>query len=150
MKVELRSAPMLLRGIRGLVRCYVADQGFSEDRCDEVVLAVDEACTNAMRHAYEGATDRTLELVLRSNGAALEVELRDQGRPAPWEVLDRKKEVEPPSLDNLKPGGLGIQLMYSVFDEVTFTPGERVGNTVIMRLNRPAATAAGADGATGK
>jgi len=74
----------------------------------------------------------------------------DQGRPAPWEVLDRKKEVEPPSLDNLTPGGLGIQLMHSVFDEVTFTPGEHVGNTVIMRLNRPAATAAGADGATGK
>jgi len=137
-KVELRSAPKLLRGIRGLVRCYVADQGFSADRCDEIVLAVDEACTNSMRHAYHGASDRTLDLVLRSDGSALEVELRDMGQPAPWEALEQK-EVKPPDLDNLTPGGLGIQLMYSVFDEVTFTPGEREGNTVIMRLNRPGA-----------
>ncbi len=122
-KVELRSAPKLLRGIRGLVRCYVADQGFSDERCDEIVLAVDEACTNSIRHAYGGATDRTLDLVLRSNDVALEVELRDKGRPAPWEVIDRK-EVKPPSLEDLTPGGLGIQLMYSVFDKVTFTPGE--------------------------
>ena len=68
MKVELRSAPMLLRGIRGLVRCYVADQGFGEDRCDEIVLAVDEACTNSMRHAYHGATDRVLDLILYMQG----------------------------------------------------------------------------------
>jgi anti-sigma regulatory factor (Ser/Thr protein kinase) len=134
-RVEWRSAPKLLRGIRGLVRCYVADHGFSDERCDEIVLAVDEACTNSIRHAYHGAPDRALELVLRSNDMELVVELRDQGKPAPWEVLE-PKEVKPPDLDNLTPGGLGIQLMYSVFDEVTFTPGEHEGNTVIMRLSR--------------
>ena len=34
-------------------------------------------------------------------------------------------------------GGLGVQLMYRVFDEVKFSPGREKGNRVVMRLKRP-------------
>lgn len=136
-RLELRSAPVLLRGLRGLIKCYVADCGFPAERCDEVVLAVDEACTNAIRHAYDGAPDRKLDLVLRANETRLEMELVDDGIPAPASALDPRVPVTP-TLENLTPGGLGIQLIHTVFDEVEFVPGEERGNRVTMRLNRPA------------
>ena len=137
-RVELRSAPKLLRALRGLVRCYFLQNGFAEDRADEVVLAADEACANAMRHAYGGREDGPITVTLRSNDEWLEIELEDEGVPAPPDRLKRK-EMTTPSREALSPGGLGVQLMYHVFDQVTFSPGEEHGNCVTMRLYRPEA-----------
>ncbi len=135
-QIELRSEPRLLHSIRGLVWRYVHGAGFSDDRTDEVVLAVDEACTNSMRHAYRHRVDRTVWLRLSSSEHALEIEVRDDGEPAPAECLQRK-ELLPPDPDDLRPGGLGVQLIYRVFDEVEFSPGSERGNRVRMWLKRP-------------
>ena len=110
--------------------------GFPKPRVDEIVLAVDEACTNAIRHAYANCPDRRFRLTLRANGGCVEVTLRDRGKPAPAGRLKRKDPIAP-GLDALKPGGLGVQLMYEVFDEVKFRPGRERGNAVTMRLERP-------------
>ena len=136
-EIQLRTDPRLLYSVRGLVWRYVRGGGFTEDRCDEVVLAVDEACTNAMRHAYCYRDDASLTLVLSMGEHWLEIEVRDEGTPAPAGCFERK-ELAPPSLDDLRPGGLGVQLIYRVFDEVEFTPGSERGNRVRMRLARPA------------
>ena len=41
----------------------------------------------------------------------------------------------PTAVGNI-PGGLGIQLIHEVFDEVDFCPGEGGGNCVTMKLKR--------------
>lgn len=135
--IELRSEPRLLHSVRGLTWRYVRGAGFSEDRTDEVVLAVDEACTNAMRHAYHHRTDERVWLRLASNDAWLQIEVRDEGTPAPEESV-QPKELVCPDPDDLRPGGLGVQLIYRVFDEVEFMPGASQGNRVRMRLRRAA------------
>ena len=134
--IELRSVPRLLCPVRNLIRNYIASFGFEEERCQEVMLAVDEACTNAMRHAYAGKQDETLVLSLGADEAWVEIKLRDEGRPAvPGRVGQKTAAV--PVLDALEPGGLGVQLIYEVFDEAVFAPGEHEGNCVTMRLKRP-------------
>lgn len=132
----MRSDPRLLHAVRGLVWRYVRGAGFDEDRTDEVVLAVDEACTNSMRHAYNYRDDATVWLTLQLDGAWLEITVHDDGTPAPADCLQRK-ELLPPDPDDLRPGGLGVQLIYRVFDDVTFAPGSERGNRVCMRLKRP-------------
>ena len=136
-RVEVLSDPRLLKSIRGLVREYLASFGVSAERIGEVVLAVDEACTNAIRHAYGLRKDRRIELILTSSGDGIEIVLRDEGVPAPADRVQRR-EFATPDLESLTPGGLGVQLIYEVFDEVEFTPGETVGNCVVMRLKTPA------------
>jgi serine/threonine-protein kinase RsbW len=136
LQLEVLSDPALLASVRGLMRAYLAGQGYGKDQAQEVVLAVDEACANAIRHSYEGRPDGTVSLELRSNEAWTEVCLEDSGIPAPPERLARK-ELTPPTVESATPGGLGVQLMYQVFDEVRFQPGEKRGNCVIMRLKRP-------------
>ena len=111
-------------------------QGLREEQAQCVVLAVDEACTNAIRHSYKGAPDGELELLLRSNEHAIEIELADRGTPAPADCVMRKDDTTPDP-DTVKPGGLGVQLIFKVFDEVEFYPGKDSGNRVIMRLKRP-------------
>jgi len=135
--IEVAADPKLLGTIRGMVRSYLAEAGFDRDRRDEGVLGVDEACTNAIRHGCRGCEDMTFRIALRTNEDWLEIELADSGDPAPPEAFERRPDNGPPNLDDLRPGGLGVQLIYQVFDDVTFCSGPDVGNCVTMRLRRP-------------
>jgi len=137
MVLELRSEPRLLRSVRGMVRSYVASYGFDTDRQDEVVLAVDEACANALRHAYGGRDGEWVRMRLSADEDWVEIELEDEGTPCPKEKTRPKVPSGPPDLDSLTPGGLGIGLIYEVFDDVAFCPGEDRGNRLTMRLKRP-------------
>lgn len=135
-RVELLSDARLLQGVRSLMRAYLQGLGFSRERMSDIVLAVDEACTNAIRHSYGGRADGRVTLTLRSNAQWIELQVADMGEPAPREKVARR-ELARPTRETAQPGGLGVQLMYQVFDEVEFAPGEKRGNRVTMRLKRP-------------
>jgi anti-sigma regulatory factor (Ser/Thr protein kinase) len=134
--LDLRSDPRLLCSVRALVRRYVMDLGLTESRALEVVLAVDEACANAMRHSYGGCCDKRLRLALSTTAKWIRVELRDEGKPAAPERIKKKKGATGGAL---RPGGLGVPLIRKVFDDVRYEPGEVTGNRVLMRLKRPEA-----------
>lgn len=135
LSIVFRSAPKLLCDVRAMIRSYLINQGVQDDKVQEVVLAVDEACTNAIRHAYRGAADQLLELSLDSRDGWIELVVHDDGLPAPWDRVRRKSE-EDILAEALTPGGLGMHLIYNVFDDVEFTPGESCGNTIVMRLRK--------------
>ena len=62
--------PSLLREIRGAVQRVTRRFGASEACAEDIVLAVDEACQNIIRHAYRGESDDVIELEIehRSDG----------------------------------------------------------------------------------
>ncbi len=134
-RLIVRSDPRFLGSIRSLVRGWLEACELAEDVVDKVVLAIDEACANAIRHAYEGRCDETLEVSFREDGEYLELQVSDQGAPCPPEYIERRP-LQPPAVSDLRPGGLGVPLMHEVFDEVRFCPGETSGNCIIMRLKR--------------
>lgn len=134
-RIEVRSDPRLLKCIRNLVRGWVEACEVARDAADEMVLAIDEACSNAIRHSYGGKCDRIVELTMRADDEYLEIRLCDQGEPCPPERRKRRI-LEAPDPDSLKPGGLGVQLMHSAFDEVEFSPDRTEGNCIIMRRRR--------------
>jgi anti-sigma regulatory factor (Ser/Thr protein kinase) len=134
-RLVIRSDPRLLGSIRCLIRGWTEGHGVASDVAENVVLAIDEACSNAMRHAYRGQCDEEVQLTLRADESWLEYELEDYGMPCPAECLDvASRRV--PSTDDVTPGGLGVLLMFEVFDEVDFQPGSDRGNRVTMRLRR--------------
>ena len=130
-RLELCSDPCLLASVRGLVRSYVLARGFSTDQADDLVLGVDEACSNAIRHAYHGRTDGRIILAIRFDGTRIEFCLTDHGEPADRNTIVQK-DNEAIDLAALQPGGLGMHLMHQVFDEVTHEPAQPKGNIVTM------------------
>ena len=112
-RLEVTTDPQLLCAIRGVVRGYLVRSGLPEDQLDDVVLAVDEACTNTIRHAYGGQTDAGYVLTLDVKDGVMEVVLRDEGQAAqPDRVVCRDDEA--PTKSSLRPGGLGLALMRRV------------------------------------
>ncbi len=135
--LDLASDPRLLNGVRGLIRGYLVSAGIAGEQADCIVLAVDEACANSIRHSYGGRREHRIQLVARRDPAGIEFELRDDGVPAEPERCKKNESIGVPDGSTLQPGGLGVQLMHEVFDEVTFAPGRERGNRVTMRLALP-------------
>ncbi len=103
--------------------------GFNEsERCD-IMIAVDEALSNVMKHAYKGDPNGEVCLTCNAGDGSLEIELSDRGEPCEIGRL----EAPPP--DEMRVGGRGIYLIRSTMDEVEF---ERNGNRNFMRLRKRA------------
>ena len=110
--------------------------GMSEKQVFQVQMAVDEACTNAIRHAYQGRDDASIHLRLWTDPDAIVVELEDHGRPADAARI-APREISLPTQTELKPGGLGVQFIRQAFDDVVYHSEPHGGNRLTMRLRRP-------------
>ncbi len=97
-------------------------------------LAVDEACTNVVKHGYKGSTG-SIEVIVTGNLREFHIEIRDQG-----ESFDLRN-VKSPDLkmyvETRKRGGLGVFLMNQLMDDVRYRAGTD-GNVLTMskRLGR--------------
>jgi len=99
--------------------------GFEEEEASKIVLAVDEACTNVIKHAYQYAPDRKIEIVIRPDKDRLQITVIDDGRafnPSIAKLPDLKQH-----LSHYRRGGLGIYLMRTLMDKVEYkyAPGKR-------------------------
>jgi anti-sigma regulatory factor (Ser/Thr protein kinase) len=95
-----------------------------------VQLAVDEACSNIIEHAYGGEEEGDIEITYHINGNGLTVILRDQGcvfDPSDVSEPDRQCDLEERSV-----GGLGIFFMRQLMDEVHFECTLDSGNKLTM------------------
>ena len=108
--------------VRGALEKLTETLGLPPEACRAVVLAVDEALTNVIRHAYLGQTDKPVEVTfrrcqVRGNEGwrdALEIELEDHGIPV------KAEEMRGRSLDEIRPGGLGLHFIRENMDKVEF------------------------------
>jgi sigma-B regulation protein RsbU (phosphoserine phosphatase) len=100
--------------VRDAVRACIFGIGAGEECINDVVLAVDEACQNVIRHAYGGKPGGEIRLRVDRLDDELVFSLRDF---AP--KVDPAK-VKPRDLDDLRPGGLGTHLIQSVMDRAEF------------------------------
>lgn len=122
--------------IRDITRRLAEGAGFDPTQADQLALAVDEASTNVIEHAYRGAADRVIELRFDDRGGELRVEVADDGRAVdPREVprVDLRRYAS-----ERRTGGLGMHLMGRIMDSVSFRKNAR-GNVCCMVKRKPAA-----------
>ena len=112
---------------------FVADAArktkISPRQSDDIQMAVDEAVTNVMEHAYAGRTNGHISIQLEIDAKAILVEIRDQGRTFNAKKV-KKPDVNSP-LSERSIGGLGIFFMKKLMDKVEFTHDES-GNITRM------------------
>ena len=112
--IEFPSDPALMSAVRGFVGRVCRTAGFDKGDVHAIVLAVDEACTNIIKHSYGGDHSQPIRLRtdLLANGVSFE--LVDYGAKVdPGEVASR-------DLDDIRPGGLGVYFIRRIMDEVDF------------------------------
>ena len=63
---------------RAMTRMALNNQGWHSDIVEDIVLAIDEACQNIIRHAYHGECQDPIMLHIELNNDALVVVLEDR------------------------------------------------------------------------
>jgi anti-sigma regulatory factor (Ser/Thr protein kinase) len=129
-----------LKLIRQAMRQAAADLDWPEAAAQDLVLAVDEACQNVVRHAYGSRGEGPLTVCARGAGAQITVRLIDAAPPVDPET------IRPRALEDLRPGGLGTRLMRELVDEVAYesvqetaggaTAARREGGNVLRMTKR--------------
>ena len=136
-EIQITSDPKMLSILRGAIAPICKLGGFSSDSCTKIILAVDEAVSNIMRHAYCGEDDKPIFAQFSLSANKIEIILHDFGKSVdPQKIKSRK-------LDDVRPGGLGVHIMKTVMDNVVYKNGTKNGNYLILEKLLPKDTKSG-------
>jgi anti-sigma regulatory factor (Ser/Thr protein kinase) len=126
-RLTLPARPENIMLVRHVLTALAEALGLSRGVTDDMRLAVTEACTNVVRHAYDDGG--TIDLVVRPDGEALEVIVADEGRGIG------------PSPDTAGPG-LGLPLIAALTDSLEIDETPSRGSRLIMTFLRDRPTPA--------
>ena len=137
-RLVIPSQTRYLNLVTGMAKRASMVAGLDDATSAKVSIAVDEAVTNVIMHAYHGEAGHLVEIELRFTASALEIHIWHTGQG-----LQENQIVLPDPREYVKhprKGGLGLLLMSRFMDEVHFRnlhPG-----TEIMLIKRVRGAAA--------
>jgi serine/threonine-protein kinase RsbW len=118
-RLTLPARPENVAVIRHVLGAFGEALSLPPELVEDMRLAVTEACTNVVRHAYRDGESGPIDVVIRPNGDRLDLVVADHGRGIG------------PSADVAGPG-LGLPLIAALADSVELTPGPSRGSRLAM------------------
>ncbi len=122
-----------------IARAFVAEiggkVGLDASAIHDLQLAVTEAVTNVIEHAYDGDTNQRIELAIEKDGELFIVAITDSGQVR----FDPNTKPDPDMkeyLSQCRVGGLGLFLMRKLMDEVEFIQEEQRNRVRLVKRVR--------------
>ena len=128
-RFELIASSAVLSPLRKELRQILSEPGWEKKTTEEVLLAVDEALTNIIRHAYQGQPGK-MTISVSASGDKIEIVLEDQG------IKFDPTQVPSPELPRHKPGGLGVHFIRTIMDEMVYDDQYFEGNRLCLIKHR--------------
>jgi serine/threonine-protein kinase RsbW len=122
-QIRVKASTKNLAEVRDFISDHAINEGFSPDSVADLCLAVDEAYTNIIKHAYHFDTSKSVKIDLEFDNKQICVRLTDHG-----ESFDEKKYVMPDiseQIKNKRRGGMGVYLIHKLMDEVSYDSTEK-------------------------
>jgi serine/threonine-protein kinase RsbW len=102
--------------------------GADENTSYAIRLAVEEVCTNIIKHGYKGMSPGPIALTFQSDNKQITITIADRARPF------SPNNAPPPNLsadwNERQIGGLGWHLVKHMMDQVLHAPNPGGGNIV--------------------
>ena len=118
--------------LAGLLR----SRGYSDDAVADLKLALTEACSNSVRHAYDHDDGQVhLEFTLLDDRVTIEI--RDEGAGFHEDDVDCPDCAAIPGIE-LNGGGMGISIIRAVVDEFDLRRPDDGGTVLILTKRRDA------------
>lgn len=110
---------------------FLARNGFQETEADDIVVAVQEAVTNAIIHGNDQSLQKQVNVVLQLSEFQLRITVTDHGKGFDMDAIADPTDPE----NRLKSNGRGMMFIRTFMDEVISrtAPG---GHELIMVRNR--------------
>jgi serine/threonine-protein kinase RsbW len=116
LKIQSKTEKLIL--VREFISEAARKFGFDNESVNKITLAVDEACTNIIKHAYEFSPSQEIDLKVKMNDGEFVVVITDKGKsfdPQQIKVPNMREY-----LSHYQKGGLGMHLMRSLVDKVEY------------------------------
>lgn len=123
-----------LAKISKFIRSAAQKAGLGDFAVYSVEMAVDEACSNIIEHAYEGEDRGKISCTCKVNPDGLTIVLKDTGRPFNPEVVTMPDLNA--SLEDRDAHGLGLVFIYKWMDRVEFKTMPDDGNELTLFKSR--------------
>lgn len=122
-----------LAEVRNFVAKHASEFGFKKQEVADIRLAVDEAYTNIIKHAYKNDEQKSVDIKLGYNDDTFWISLLDTG-----DAFDPKNYSKPDVRQKIKEkkrGGVGVYLIRRLMDDVEYhTRGSE--NEIRMTKNK--------------
>jgi serine/threonine-protein kinase RsbW len=119
--------------IREFVSSNALNFGFDAKTANSLALAVDETCTNLIRHAFKNNHDKDINISIEFSGNDFIITIRDRAESFNINTAPEVNLKE--YLKKMKSGGLGIQIIKMVIDDIKYIPKKSANsnNTLILK-----------------
>lgn len=131
-EIHLPSMTKHLHAIRTLCVTLAESMGFAKKDSETTALAVEEALTNVIEHAYHGQEGKKMQVIFEMEGDKFTIRILYGG--------DQIGTDEFVLADNLshfyrqkKRGGLGVLIMKKCMDEVTYKSGPGLNECCMIK-----------------
>jgi len=124
--------------VRAALYAIASKAGFSYEAIEDMKVAVTEACTNAILHAYEERYGGIIELSFLWDDHELRITVKDDGRGKGVNAAQRAalSVLHQSPIAEVSVGGLGIFLMEALMDEVHVRSENGTEVVLIKRMSR--------------
>ncbi len=116
--------------IRSFTKKAAEESGFADETIGKIILAVDEACTNIIKHAYNFSPDGKITISIKFDSSKFSISITDEG------IHFNPNSVPEPNIieyyKQKKVGGLGIYLIRKLMDEVKYSTLTGNKNQVVL------------------
>lgn len=132
-KLIIKSKTENLSAIRDFIYAAAEEIGFKSDTIGDIILAVDEACTNIIKHAYKSYPEGEIVINLKYADKKFIIEIIDYGtafHPETVPAPDLQKYYQ-----QRRVGGLGMYLMKTLMDDVKYISVPGKYNQVLLSKN---------------
>ena len=130
--ITIPASTEYLNRVRGFVAELAKTSGFSDEDVEEIRLAVDEACTNVIKHAYNNNSTGQIKVKVTVNGRQLDISLFDSGNAFDPETYTSPNLQE--RVRRKKRGGMGIYLIRKFMDKVEYRRSDACNEICMTKI----------------
>jgi serine/threonine-protein kinase RsbW len=131
LELSVKSSTDNLSVIRDFIKNTALSLGYSNAAIGNIILAVDEACTNIIKHAYKYSPTGDIQIELNRIANKFIITILDSGIE-----FDPNLIPEPDIKEYYKQrriGGLGMYLMKKMMDEVVYTKNKNKNQVKMVK-----------------
>lgn len=129
LELRLVSHPRYLCVARAAVGAAVEKLGFPQPQVAHVMVVVDEAVSNVIRHGYGGRNDQPIWVRFRpvdTEPPSFELVIEDLAKQVDLCTIKSR------DLEEVRPGGLGVHLIREIMDTVKYSHRPEGGMRLVM------------------
>lgn len=128
-ELVISSSTNNLAEVRSFVEMHTDEIKLDEKVVLHIALAVDEACTNIIKHAYNNSANEKIWIKIKATNKKINIRITDNGNPFDPSIIGEPNIAKSQKMK--KGGGLGMFLIKKIMDKVKYNP-KRGSNELIL------------------